>query len=213
MSVSLQAETGPKIDQRRLMIMEAALKAFSKKGFEAATIQDVAAAAGMSAGNIYRYFPSKAAIIAGFVEMDRAELEGKFASLARENDQVTGFERIGRDYFTSEAVGKAPMTLEIWAAGCRNADVKGLCNSFEESVQHHLTEFMARAERNGQMAPGVDHGSVGTLLRMISDGFIRMVAHDPSIDPDRLFNIIAAVLGAALSGKIELPADPTKPRQ
>jgi TetR/AcrR family transcriptional regulator, repressor for uid operon len=210
MSLSLQADAGPRIDQRRLMIMEAALKAFSKKGFEAATIQDVAAAAGMSAGNIYRYFPSKAAIIAGLVELDRTELEGKFASLAREEDQLKGFEKIGRDYFTSEGMQKAPMTLEIWAAGCRNEDVKTLCNGFEQSVQQHMVDFFARAEANGQMAPGVDHSALSELLRMMADGFMRHVAHDPTADPDRLFSIIAAVLNAAFAGKIDLPATPAK---
>jgi TetR/AcrR family transcriptional regulator, repressor for uid operon len=210
MSVSLQAEPGPRMDQRRLMILDAALKAFSKKGFEAATIQDVAAAAGMSAGNIYRYFPSKAAIIAGLVEIDRADLESKFANLASQEDQVGGFERIGREYFTTDAVDKAPMTLEIWAAGCRNADVQGLCNGFEQSVQQHMIEFFSRAERNGQMAPSVDHEALSELLRMMADGFIRHVAHDPKADPNRLFSIISGVLNAALAGRIDLPASVQK---
>ena len=36
---------------------------FAAKGFDGASMQDLARAAGISAGNFYRYFPSKNAII------------------------------------------------------------------------------------------------------------------------------------------------------
>ena len=50
-------------DERRERILEAAERAFAAHGFHAATMQHVAEAAGMSAGNLYRTFPSKEAIV------------------------------------------------------------------------------------------------------------------------------------------------------
>ena len=51
--------------ERRERILEAAERAFVRHGFHAATMQHVADEAGMSAGNLYRYFPSKEAIVEG----------------------------------------------------------------------------------------------------------------------------------------------------
>jgi TetR/AcrR family transcriptional regulator, repressor for uid operon len=44
---------------RRTRILDAAETCFVRSGFHRTTMQDVAAEAGMSAGNLYRYFPSK----------------------------------------------------------------------------------------------------------------------------------------------------------
>ena len=44
-------------------------------------MQDLARAAGMSVGNFYRYFPSKAAIVEQLIAHDLAEMEGHFAEI------------------------------------------------------------------------------------------------------------------------------------
>ncbi|MGD9894698.1 MAG: TetR/AcrR family transcriptional regulator, partial [Dehalococcoidia bacterium] len=47
------------IDARREAIRDAAVRLFVQKGVEGARMEEIAAAAGLSAGAIYRYFPSK----------------------------------------------------------------------------------------------------------------------------------------------------------
>src|SRR4051795_3550849 len=59
---------------RRAEILEAARRCVARSGFHQASMQDICAEAGMSPGNLYRYFPSKEAIIAGIAERDRAEV-------------------------------------------------------------------------------------------------------------------------------------------
>ena len=51
-------------------------------GFHAATMTQVADEAGMSAGNLYRYFPSKEAIVEGLCLNDQVQRSEAFASLA-----------------------------------------------------------------------------------------------------------------------------------
>jgi AcrR family transcriptional regulator len=56
-------------DERRLQIIEGALKVFSTKGFRAATNKDIAAAAGIqSPGLIYHYFKDKADLLRAVAE-------------------------------------------------------------------------------------------------------------------------------------------------
>lgn len=59
---------GPKGEETRTRIYDAAMALFRERGFESATMRDVAAAAGMSLGAAYHYFPSKDSIILAFYD-------------------------------------------------------------------------------------------------------------------------------------------------
>src|SRR5215472_7370156 len=71
---------------RRSRILEAAERAFVRHGFHATTMQHVAAEAGMSPGNLYRYFRSKEALVEGLCERDQRERAKHFAAFAAADD-------------------------------------------------------------------------------------------------------------------------------
>lgn len=62
-------------EQTRQHIFERALELFRENGFEATTMQDVAAHADVAKSAAYYYFPSKEAIIQAYYEMVQAEQE------------------------------------------------------------------------------------------------------------------------------------------
>jgi AcrR family transcriptional regulator len=49
----------PKVDDKRRLILEAALQAFARRGYHGVTVPEVAEAAGVGAGTVYRYFDDK----------------------------------------------------------------------------------------------------------------------------------------------------------
>ncbi len=53
--------------ERRLQIMDAAFSVFSRKGFERATIPEIAEAAGISVGTIYNYYQNKRDLLVSMV--------------------------------------------------------------------------------------------------------------------------------------------------
>ena len=55
-------------DARPDELLDAALDLFSRKGFAAARMEDIAFRAGVSKGSIYRYFSSKQALMEGLVQ-------------------------------------------------------------------------------------------------------------------------------------------------
>src|SRR6187399_1898615 len=65
---------------RRDEILAAAQRCFVRSGFHQTSMQEICAEAGMSPGNLYRYFPSKESLIAGIAERDRAEVAQEFAN-------------------------------------------------------------------------------------------------------------------------------------
>src|SRR5712692_11309376 len=54
--------------ETRTLLLEAGLKLFAERGVEAATLDDVAAAAGFTKGAIYRQFPSKGGFLLALFE-------------------------------------------------------------------------------------------------------------------------------------------------
>lgn len=54
-------------DERRGELLEAALVLFARKGFAETTVADVAGLAGVTAGTVYRYFPSKDAMLEALI--------------------------------------------------------------------------------------------------------------------------------------------------
>jgi AcrR family transcriptional regulator len=65
-------------EARERQILDAATTVFAAKGFQAATIQDIAREAGIAAGTIYNYFDNKPALLLGIFErLQRAILQGE----------------------------------------------------------------------------------------------------------------------------------------
>src|SRR5882757_7563931 len=93
---------------RRDEILAAAQRCFVRSGFHGASMQDICAAAGMSPGNLYRYFPSKEAIIAGIAERDRAEVVAQLAGVENAPDFFATFAALAHHHFverTEDEVG------------------------------------------------------------------------------------------------------------
>ncbi|MFM9848070.1 MAG: TetR/AcrR family transcriptional regulator, partial [Hyphomicrobiaceae bacterium] len=68
-------------DERRRIILTAALEVFSRHGFAAARLDDVAAQAGVAKGTLYLYFPNKQTL---FEELIRSYVSPLFDKLAQD---------------------------------------------------------------------------------------------------------------------------------
>jgi AcrR family transcriptional regulator len=81
------AELTPRAQQTRAAIVTAALALFRERGFDATTMRDIAAAAGVSTGNAYYYFASKEELVQEFYAIAHAEhLAASAAAMAGQTD-------------------------------------------------------------------------------------------------------------------------------
>ena len=76
-----QAKLKP--DDTRARIMESAETLFRRLGFAKTTVADIAAELGMSPANVYRFFPSKAAIVEAICQRHLATIENDAWAIAR----------------------------------------------------------------------------------------------------------------------------------
>src|SRR3954453_18853465 len=67
-------------DETGLRIYNAALALFREAGFDAATMRDIAKAAGVATGAAYYYYPSKDAIVLDFYRRSAEEMQPKIAA-------------------------------------------------------------------------------------------------------------------------------------
>lgn len=132
-------------DGRVSEILESVRGVFAQRGFDGASMQDLARGAGMSAGNFYRYFSSKDAIIEAMVAQDLARVQAEFAAIMESPDPREAFRRVIRDRVRSIAVDSdGPLWAEIEAASSRRAEIAEISHRMHETVILHVSRVLAR---------------------------------------------------------------------
>lgn len=195
----------PEVD-RRTNILDAAERSFVRAGFHRATMQDVAAEAGMSPGNLYRYFPSKDALVIGLCERDRDGFAGELAEVRESGaDFMNAFRELGRRHFRDDMCGKARLCLEIWSEATRNPTIAALQDEFDSGFKEQFVATFEAAKQAGGIHPEVDSQFVASIISKLADGMFvrRAVASD--FNAEQEMAEVFAVIGALLSGKIQPP--------
>lgn len=100
-----EVKSGPKSEETRERILNAALTLFHERGFEVATMRDIAKEAGVATGAAYYYFSSKDAIVMDFYQRACAEMQPKI-EVALEN--VPGLEKRLRELIRVKFAHFAP---------------------------------------------------------------------------------------------------------
>ena len=78
MSPRSSAQFGEMREEKKTLIMDAALEHFSNEGFHATTITHIARHAGISKGLMYNYFKSKDDLLAAIINRSLTEIYGTF---------------------------------------------------------------------------------------------------------------------------------------
>ena len=186
---------------RRSEILDAAQRCFVRSGFHQASMQEICAEAGMSPGNLYRYFPSKEAIIAAIAERDRAQAAADFAAVDKAPDFFTGLEALGRYYLIERSDEEIALCLEIMAEARRNPDVGRIHEAIDRDVQKGLADVLRRAAERGEIPRDLPFDKLVTVLMALGDGVERRRAVDPKFDAEAVFPIILDVVKFLLSGR------------
>ena len=195
-----RANTQLKSD-RRAEILAAAQRCFVRSGFHGASMQDICAEAGMSPGNLYRYFPSKEALIAGIAERDRAEVAQEFASVDLSQGLFAVLEGLAHHHFTERPDEQVKLCTEISAEARRNPEIARISAAFDTDVKRWLIDlFRAGAER-GDIPSDVDFEAVVTMLMIIADGVWWRRALDPEFKPATVLPIFMDVTRHMLRGR------------
>jgi TetR/AcrR family transcriptional regulator, repressor for uid operon len=168
---------------RRDEILAAAQRCFVRSGFHGASMQDICAEAGMSPGNLYRYFPSKEALVAGIAERDRAEVAQQFASIDLSHGFFAVLEGMAHDHFAEKPNEQVLLCTEVMAEARRNPDIARISAAFDTDVKKWLSDLLRAAAARGDIPADIDFDAAVTMLMIIADGVWWRRALDPAFDP------------------------------
>lgn len=167
-------------DPRTIEILGKIKTVFAQKGFDGASMQDLARAAGMSAGNFYRYFPSKDAIIEAMVELDLGDVGEVFQGILASGDPRAAF----LASFRAELVGHChscdgPLWAEIEAASQRRPEVSAIHCRIEEGVVQYILRTFALITGLSEAEAEAQYGTRAQLMLILFKG----VAMQPEASP------------------------------
>jgi AcrR family transcriptional regulator len=187
---------------RRDHIAAAAERAFVRHGFHAATMQQVAEEAGMSAGNLYRYFPSKEALVEGICLLDQRERGAAFHALATSGDVLGTLESLLRDNLLNKPRHKALMFLEVAAEAGRNPRIAEMMRANDSEVIAGLTHLLETAKANGEASADLDSAFAASLMFTYVGGLFRRRALDERFNVEAEADMTMALLRALFAGAI-----------
>ncbi len=176
-------------EDRRAEILDAARRCVARSGFHQASMQDICAEAGMSPGNLYRYFPSKEAIIAGIAERDRAEVGAQLAAAQYTDDFFATFAALARHHLVDRSADDVGLCAEMVAESRRNPAIGRIMQDFDADVHTRLVAMLRAAAERGDIRADVDFEGVVTMLMVIADGVWWRRAVDPAFDPEAVLPI------------------------
>ena len=156
-------------DRRRRQIMDAAIACFRRRGFHQATMQEICAEAGISAGALYRYFGSKADIIGAIAEESRAEGDEAFLRAAEKFGFLEAMS-VSASSFLEKMVDDGPLVADVMGECLRDDSIAtALRASDVRSVQIFAKAILA-AQARGEIDKSLDPEKTADTLFALVEG-------------------------------------------
>ena len=134
--------------------MEAARECFRERGFRLTTIEEICAEARISPGALYRYFDSKADIIAAIALDARAEAETMLERVNGSEGLIAGLAELARVFFeTFDGDGDAALLADIWAEAARDPLLAKALLLRDQVAVGRLASAIERAQREKAISP------------------------------------------------------------
>lgn len=181
-------ESLPIADQRVAEILFSARAAFAEKGFDGASMQDIARKAGMSVGNFYRYFASKSAIVEALIEADLAEMERDFATIIGQPDPIAALrETIMRRMQDKNCTEDGQIWAEITAAATRKPEIAAITARMEQRIVNYMCTVFARAtgvDLETALVRWMAHAQM--IIVLVKSSTVSCTVHERSTEMDDL---------------------------
>lgn len=184
---------------RRTEILDAAERCFARSGFHQASMQGICAEAGMSPGNLYRYFPSKEALIAGISERNRAEAVANFARVDEAKDFFDALAQLGREYMVERSDAEVGLCAEIMAESRRNPEIARIYQEVESDIKGRMASMLRSAIERGEVRADIDVDAAAGVLMAMADGMSWRRAVEPRFDAERILPLILQMVHGLLA--------------
>jgi AcrR family transcriptional regulator len=175
-------------DQTRERLLDAASEIFAKRGYNAASLDDVAEAAGYTKGAVYSNFASKADLFLALIDrrLD-VQVRGANSSLRQATfDQAVAM--LQQAAKSSEPVDPSWLLLvtEFWLSAMRDERVRQAVAAQYERARTSAADSIADVFARANIQPPMPPRDLAIVIEALGIGLVFQHALDPDAVPMRL---------------------------
>jgi AcrR family transcriptional regulator len=192
----------------RARLLDSAARVFARRGFHAASVEEVAEEAGFSKGAVYSNFESKEDLFLAMVEARFGDRLGAIRAAVAEPGAPGEQARRSGESFVRTLVADPewpPVFMEFWAYAQRNPAVRRRFAAQVGALRAAVAEILgARAAELGMELPlPAEH--LATMTFAMATGFAMERQLDPRAVPDELLGTMLEVFFAGVRERATAP--------
>lgn len=197
--------TRPTRAETRVRLLQAAGEVFAKHGYDRASLDDVAAAAGLTKGAVYSSFASKDEL---FYALMREHIDERLAlvssAMSRESTIADATRAAGLGELISSQADWQLLFIEFWVRAVRDPDLREEFARQRRAARELIARFVElhAADLGFELQAPADQIAVAVLA--LTNGIaIEQLADPEAVDP----SLFATALGLLLDG-LQVPTVP-----
>jgi AcrR family transcriptional regulator len=182
------ARTRARATAQRERILAAAQKCFIEHGFHAASMASIAQTAQMSPGLMYRYFPSKNAIVLAIIERQLEQSRRKIGELQASTDIAANVRQSFKQWQSVESQEmNVALFLGMSADSSHDAQIAQALRASDRLLRAALEDWLARGREAGGLGVRRDvAGPRAFLMQCVIEGLAMRALREPDLDIDTL---------------------------
>lgn len=177
-------------DERKKLIVDTAKNCFGQHGFHGTSMSELLIQTGLSAGQLYRYFPGKDILILEVVRSIAKEWREFLSARLSQDTALHELLDVNSAFWAGWNQCEHSLLLESYSEASRNEDVRRILKDEEEKTIIYLVKRNAKNEEES-----VFNRERVKLLLTIIDGFICRVVYDIDLEPQELARLDVLVFG------------------
>jgi len=190
-------------EEARSRILTAAQAAFSEKGYDQTTMEDIAQRLGVSKGALYLYFPSKEALFGNIAEARQRSLRHLLQASLKDGDLLQASRAFFDAVMNAEDVYGMSLTFEVISEGSRNDSLKSLLLEDYNKRLQILGDFLEKQQKIGLIRDDVDIEQLSLTIGALFNGLI--IGKILGIDEDFIAQTWMSALNIMYSSPLHAP--------
>jgi AcrR family transcriptional regulator len=169
-------------DARRQQILGAAQRCFTRNGFQATSMQDIFAEAGLSAGSVYSHFTGKDEIISAIADDVIGKITATAGATHPGNEPPTPDQALEAVLTTLQQADIAPIAVIIWGEAIRDPALRNRLSALYRHLADHFTKLVRISQERGTTDPATPAEHTAQVLTALGPAFLHQLAFGPGID-------------------------------
>jgi AcrR family transcriptional regulator len=185
-------------EETRTRIVESASRVFARRGYDAATVEEITAECGIAKGALYGHFASKEdlfrTVLVDHVRRRIAETAARVEPGLSLRESIVAIIEVSWSTCRADPVW-SPLFMEAWALASRNEWGREAVATLFDHCSAALAQFLADAQRAGLVRADLDVDHAARLLLAVNDGLVLQWQTQPDrVDPEEFLAPMADMI-------------------